>query len=81
MLPNIKEKKLSQMMVLIWLVLTMLSLCQANLPSTLLPTFVKSFRAPKPLPIFNDISSHSMLQIDYFPIGEPIHKNDSSYPM
>ena len=56
MFPNIKVKELSHMIGFIGL-LTMLSLCQASLTPTLLTTFVKSFRAPKPIPIFNDIPS------------------------
>ena len=50
------------MMVFIAL-LTMLSLCQASLPPKLLTTFVKRFRAPKPIPIFNDIPSESKMQL------------------
>ena len=63
MFPNIKVKELSLMIGFIGL-LTMLSLCQASLTPTLLTTFVKSFRAPKPIPIFNDIpSSESKMQL------------------
>ena len=62
MFPNTKVKKLSQMMGFIGL-LTMLSLCKASLPPKLLTTFVKSFRAPKPIPIFNDIPSESKMQL------------------
>ena len=63
MFPNIKIKELSLMIGFISL-LTMLSFCQASLTPTLLTTFVKSFRAPKPIPIFNDIpSSESKMQL------------------
>ena len=62
MFPNIKVKKLSQKMGFIGL-LTMLSLCKASLPPKLLTTFVKRFRAPKPIPIFNDIPSESKMQL------------------
>ena len=62
MFPNTKVKKLSEMMGFIG-ILTMLSLCQASLTPTLLTTFVKGFRAPKPIPIFNDIPSKSKMKL------------------
>ena len=62
MFPNTKVKKLSEMMGFIG-ILTMLSLCQASLTPTLLTTFDKSFRAPKPIPIFNDIPSKSKMKL------------------
>ena len=62
MFPNMEVKKLSEIMGFIGL-LTMLSLCKASLPPKLLTTFVKSFRAPKPIPIFNDIPSESKMKL------------------
>ena len=62
MFPNMEVKKLSEIIGFIGL-LTMLSLCQASLTPTLLTTFVKSFRAPKPIPIFNDIPSESKMKL------------------
>ena len=62
MFQNMEVKKLLEIMGFIVL-LTVLTLSQATLTPTLLTTFGKSFRAPKPIPIFNDIPSESKMKL------------------